>query len=170
MEQPAPADPIAPTSPPPRAERRRSRWGAPIGIGLSILAILIGLIVLAWAILFVTKGRFLKARFENIASSLSERQVTVAGDFQLYFDPINVKFVADGLSVSNPGWASKPNFLTAKHIDTRISTIRLIFGAKHARWLNLDLDALLADDGGFHRLVELVPDEAGDAVFSCEAG
>lgn len=61
----------------------------------------------ALSVLFVTKGRFLKHRFENIASSLSERQVTVAGDFQLYFDPINVKFVADGLSVSNPGWASR---------------------------------------------------------------
>ncbi|MDH7640107.1 AsmA family protein [Sphingomonas oryzagri] len=138
MEQPAPADPVVPNPPPPPAGPRRMRWSAPIGIGLSIIAIFIGLIVLAWAILFITKGRFLKARFENIASSLSERQVKVAGDFQLYFDPINVKFVADGLSVSNPSWASKPNFLTAGHIDTRISTIRLIFGAKHARWLNLD--------------------------------
>ncbi|MBA2935415.1 AsmA family protein [Sphingomonas sp. CGMCC 1.13654] len=142
MEQPVSTDPVAPAPPPPPAERRRIRWGAPIGIGLSILAILVGLIVLAWAILFVTKGRFLKARFESIASSLSERQVKVAGEFQLYFDPINVKFVADGLSVSNPSWASKPNFLTADHIDTRISTIRLIFGARHARWLNLNNGAI----------------------------
>ncbi|HEY0315468.1 MAG TPA: AsmA family protein [Sphingomonas sp.] len=142
MEQPLPADPAAP---PPPVEHRRIRRGAPIGIGLSILAILIGLILLAWAILFVTKGRFLKHRFENIASTLSARQVTVAGDFQLYFDPLNVKFVADGLSVSNPGWASKPQFLTADHIDTRISTIRLIFGAKHARWLNLNNAAIDAE-------------------------
>jgi len=141
MEQPVPADPIEPVSPPPGA-KRRIRWSAPIGIGLSVLAILIGLIVLAWAILFITKGRFLKARFESIASSLSERQVTVAGDFQLYFDPINVKFVADGLSVSNPAWASKPHFLTADHVDTRISTVRLIFGTRHARWLNLNNAAI----------------------------
>ncbi len=126
----------ADTSPAAPARRRR-RFGTPVGIGLSILAVIIGLIVLAWAILFITKGRFLKHRFESMASSMSERQVKVAGDFQLYFDPINVKFVADGLSVSNPSWASKPNFLTADHIDTRISTIRLIFGVKHARWLNL---------------------------------
>jgi len=142
MEQPVSTDPVAPAPPPPPAERRRIRWGAPIGIGLSVLAILIGLIVLAWAILFVTKGRFLKARFESIASGLSERQVTVAGDFQLYFDPINVKFMADGLSVSNPSWASKPNFLTADHVDTRISTVRLIFGARHARWLTLNNAAI----------------------------
>jgi uncharacterized protein involved in outer membrane biogenesis len=143
MDQPvSPASPAHVPPPPPHGERRRVRWGAPIGIGLSILAILMGLIVLAWAILFVTKGRFLKHRFESIASSMSERQVKVAGDFQLYFDPINVKFLADGLSVSNPSWASKPNFLTADHIDTRISTIRLIFGTKHARWLNLNNAAI----------------------------
>ncbi len=98
---------------------------------------IIGLLLLAWAILFITKGRFLKHRFESIASRLTQRQVTAAGDFQLYFDPINVKFVADGLRISNPGWASKPNFLTADHIDTRLSTVRLIFGERHARWLNL---------------------------------
>ena len=142
MEQPVSTGPVGSDPPSPPAERRRIRWGTPIGIGLSMIAIIIGLIVLAWAILFITKGRFLKARFESIASSLSERQVKIAGDFQLYFDPINVKFVADGLSVSNPSWASKPNFLTADHIDTRISTIRLIFGARHARWLNLNNAAI----------------------------
>ena len=127
----------APASPPPAPRRTRSRWDAPLGIGLSILACLIGLIFLAWAVLFVTKGRFLKHRFESIASSLSQRQVRVNGDFQLYLDPINVKFVADGMTVSNPDWASKPNFFAADHIDTRISTIRAIFGHYHARWLNL---------------------------------
>jgi len=128
-----------PTAPPPPSTgpRRRFRWEAPLGIGLGLLACVIGLILLAWAILFVTKGRFLKARFESIASSSSQRQVKVAGDFQLYLDPINVKFVADGITVSNPDWASKPNFFSADHIDTRISTIRAIFGTYHARWLNL---------------------------------
>jgi uncharacterized protein involved in outer membrane biogenesis len=127
----------ASAAPPPPPVRPGERWHAPIGIGLSILAILVGLIVLAWAILFVTKGRFLKARFERVASSLTQRNVAIAGDFQLYFDPINLKFVADGLTVSNPGWASKPNFLEARHIDTRLSTVRLIFGERHARRLNL---------------------------------
>jgi uncharacterized protein involved in outer membrane biogenesis len=124
-----------PTAPPPEPGRHRA--GASVAILLSILAGIIGLILLAWAVLFVTKGRFLKHRFERIASSLTQRQVTVGGDFQLYFDPINIRFVADGLSVSNPAWASKPNFLTADHIETRISTVRLIFGERHARWLNL---------------------------------
>ncbi len=131
--------PVPAPSPAPLPTRHRtpSRWDAPLGIGLSILACLIGLILLAWAILFVTKGRFLKHRFESIASSLSQRRIRVAGDFQLYFDPINIKFVADGITVSNPDWATKPNFLTADHVDTRISTFRAIFGDYHARWLNL---------------------------------
>lgn len=145
MEPPAAEPSATVATPPPPADRRRVHWGTPVGIGLSIIAIIIGLIVLAWAILFITKGRFLKHRFENIASSLSERQVKVAGDFQLYFDPLNVKFVADGLSVSNPSWASKPYFFAADHIDTRISTFRLIFGVKHARWLNLNNAAIDAE-------------------------
>lgn len=104
---------------------------------MTVLLSLVGLLLLAWAILFITKGRFLKHQFESITSRLAQRQVKVAGDFQLYFDPIDLKFVADALRVSNPGWASKPDFLTADHIDTRLSTIRLIFGERHARWLNL---------------------------------
>ncbi|WP_419826579.1 AsmA family protein [Sphingomonas sp.] len=124
-------------SPPPPRGRRPARWHAPLGIGLGILGCLLGLIVLAWAVLFITKGRFLKHTVENVASKSSGRRVAVAGDFQLYLDPINVKFVADGITVSNPAWASKPNFFQADHVDTRISTVRAIFGHYHARWLNL---------------------------------
>lgn len=117
--------------------RRRPRWHAPLGIGLGLLACLIGLLILAWTVLFVTKGRFLKPTVERIASNSMQRQVRIAGDFQAYFDIINLKLVADGISVSNPAWASKPNFFAADHVDIRISTIRLIFGEYHARWLNL---------------------------------
>ena len=70
--------------------------------------------------LFVTKGRFLKHRVRADREQLScGRDVRVAGDFQLYFDPINVKFVADGMTDLQPAWASKPYFFSAKHIDTR---------------------------------------------------
>ena len=124
--------PVLPATP-----RRPERWHAPLGIGLGILATLIGLLLLAWAILFITKGRFLKSTVEKYASSATSRQVRIAGDFQLYLAPINVKFVADGMTISNPSWASKPNFFAADHIETRISTVRLIFGKRHARWLNL---------------------------------
>ena len=55
---------------------------------------LIGLIVLAWAILFVTKGRFLKPTFVKYASRYADRAVAVAGDFQLYFNPFHLKFLA----------------------------------------------------------------------------
>lgn len=109
----------------------------PIAGVLAVLATIIGLIVLAWAILYITKGRFLKHPFERVSSSLSERQVRVAGDFQLYFNPINIKFYAEGLTVSNPQWATRRNFFAADRIDTNISTFTLIFGRKRANWLDL---------------------------------
>ncbi len=109
-----------------------------LAAGISILAVLIGLLVLVWLVLFITKGRFLKPTFERIASSSTQRMVRVAGDFQFYFNPIDITFVADGLTVSNPAWAPRPNFFESKHIETRINTIPLIFGKRRADFLVLD--------------------------------
>ena len=111
--------------------------GTPVAASLSVLATLIGLVVLAWAILFVTKGRFLKHPFERIVSAQTERQVKVAGDFQLYFNPWNVKFLAEGLTVTNPRWL-RGNLFTAKKIDSTISTWSLITGNRRINWLALD--------------------------------
>ncbi len=97
------------------------------------------LIFLAWLILYITKGRFLKGTFEKYVSSSSEREVKVAGDFQLYFAPFNVKFYAEGLSVANPAWAREKTFFSARKIDTRIRTMSLIFGDKRqVNWLVLE--------------------------------
>ncbi|MCZ4342297.1 AsmA family protein [Sphingomonadaceae bacterium G21617-S1] len=131
--------PDADAAPPASAEPHRhdpANWT--LAIGFAAVATIIGLIVLAWTILFVTKGRFLKPTFESIASRMTERQVKVAGDFQFYFDIIDARFVADGMTISNPTWASKPNFFEAKHIAARIKTIPVLFGERRAEWLVLD--------------------------------
>ena len=131
--------PDADAAPPASAEPHRhdpANWT--LAIGFAVVATIIGLIVLAWTILFVTKGRFLKPTFESIASRMTERQVRVAGDFQFYFDIIDARFVADGMTISNPTWASKPNFFEAKHIAARIKTIPVLFGERRAEWLVLD--------------------------------
>jgi uncharacterized protein involved in outer membrane biogenesis len=129
------APPKTEPAPPPR---RRDPASHMLAIGISLLATIIGLIFLAWLVLFVTKGRFLKHTFERIASSYSGRQVKVAGDFNFYFDPIATKFLAEGLTVSNPPWASKPNLFQAKLLDTRIATMSLIFGnQRKVNWINL---------------------------------
>jgi AsmA family protein len=94
-------------------------------------------IFLAWLVLYITKGRFLKHPFEKIVGKQIERDVKVAGDFQLYFDWINVKFVADGLTVSNPSWRGGQLF-SSKHIDTRVRTWPLILGRRELMWLNVD--------------------------------
>jgi uncharacterized protein involved in outer membrane biogenesis len=111
--------------------------GTPLAATASVFATLLGLLVLAWAILFVTKGRFLKHPFERIVSNQTQREVKVAGDFQLYLNPWNVKFVAEGMTITNPAWL-KGNLFEAKKIDSTISTWSLITGNRRINWLALD--------------------------------
>jgi AsmA family protein len=131
-------------------EERPAARSAPLAVLVSVLATIIGLILLAWTVLFVTKGRFLKPTFEKYASRAAERDVRVAGDFQLYLNPIDIKFLAEGLSITNPDWAREPYFVRAKLIDSEIETIPLIFGTRRADWLMLlggDVDLEWSEDG-----------------------
>ena len=93
--------------------------------------------LLIWAVLFVTKGRFLKGTFESVVGRLTERQVRVGGDFQLYFAPLRIKFYAERLTVSNPSWATRPTLFSAERIDSRIAPLSLLFGKRH--FYSLDL-------------------------------
>ena len=113
------------------ARHRRRRLIRNIALGV------LGAIVAVWLILFITKGRFLKHPFENIAGKMTHRTVKVAGDFQLYFAPFDIKFLAEGLTVSNPDWATRPNLFSATKIDTRIAPLSMLFGRRHFRWLDL---------------------------------
>ncbi len=122
----------------PAAYRPRRRSTTLVRVLLAILAAL----VLAWLVLFITKGRFLKHPFERVAGSLLHRTVAVAGDFQLYFAPLDIKFLAGGLTISNPGWASRPNLFHAERIDTRIAPLSLFFGKRRLRWLDLSRGAI----------------------------
>jgi uncharacterized protein involved in outer membrane biogenesis len=121
-----------------RRSRRKELGSDFLGAGLSVVATIVGLLILAWAILFATKGRFLKPYFESHMSRQTLRQVRVAGDFQLYLNPFNIKFYAEGLTISNPSWASRKNFFESKRIDTNISTFPLLFsGDRRVSWLDL---------------------------------
>ena len=111
--------------------------GTPLASAIAVVTTIIGLVILAWAILFVTKGRFLKHVFEHVASDLTHRQVRVGGDFQFYFDPIALKFRADGMTVSNPKWAGPTNFFSADKLDARIATFPSLFGKRRVNWLDL---------------------------------
>jgi uncharacterized protein involved in outer membrane biogenesis len=120
--------------PPLPAERRR-----PLRVLMRIVIGLVALIFLAWLILFITRGSFLKGPFERISSRVTQRDVKVAGGFQLYLNPINVQFRAEGLTVSNPDWATRPNFFESRLIDSHIALGSLIFGSKtRIRQLMLD--------------------------------
>ena len=111
--------------------------GTPLATVISVVASVIGLVVLAWAVLFVTKGRFLKGTFERVASAQAGRQVRVAGDFQLYFNPLDLKFYAEGLTVANPAWAGPGNFLEAGRIDINVATSTFIIGKRRVNWLDV---------------------------------
>ncbi|WP_443969717.1 AsmA family protein [Sphingobium sp. CR28] len=106
------------------------------------LAYVLLALFLVWLILFITKGRFLKQPATRIASRMLDRQVTVAGDFQLYFAPFSIKFLAERLTIDNPDWASKPALLSAHLLDTRIATLPLVFGRRDIRWLDMKGGAL----------------------------
>jgi hypothetical protein len=74
----------------------------------------------------------------------------VAGDFQLYFNIIDMKFLAEGLTITNPRWAKERYFLKSKLIDSEIETIPLIFGKRRADWLmfvNGEIDLAWSPDG-----------------------
>ena len=114
--------------------QRRPR---PVRIAVRALAIFVLVLFAIWLVLFITKGRFLKGPFESIASSTLEREVEVGGDFNLYFAPFNVKFMAEDMRVSNPEWGRADDFFTAGLIDTRISTLPLLVGRQQIRWIDL---------------------------------
>ncbi len=125
---------VSPTAGASDAPRRRD-WRR---IALRTVIGIVGTLFLAWLILFVTKGRFLKGTFERIASSGSGRTVRVAGDFQFYLNPIDLKFLAEELSVSNPDWAGGGNLFEAKKLDSSTATLTFLFGRRRVNWLELD--------------------------------
>ena len=96
----------------PAARRHRLLLLWIIGIVLGVAALLIGV----WLLLFITKGWFVRPWFERVASSRLHRQVKVAGDFNFYFDPLDLALRADGLSVN------------ARHVALRIRPFFLFGG------------------------------------------
>ena len=117
---------------------RRPRRHIPRNVVLA----LVGSIFAVWLILFITKGRFLKHPFERTVTAMAGRPVAVKGDFQLYFAPLQIKFFAEGLTVGNPAWASKPHLFVAQRIDTRIAPLSLIFGKQQVYYIDLTKGAL----------------------------
>ncbi|BCA60085.1 AsmA protein [Sphingomonas sp. HMP6] len=129
---------VTPAAPPPLAPPpARKRLSRPWRIARNVVIGVVLALFLVWLVLYITKGRFLKGTFERVASAQTERTVSVAGDFQLYFDPITIHFRAEGLRVSNPEWTSKPDLYAAKAIDARIAPLSMLFGKRRLYTLDL---------------------------------
>ncbi len=129
---PTPPPPTSPSSDTPAA--RPGRWRRIVRN--TVLAIVL-VFAAIWLVLYVTKGRFLKAPFERIVGSLTHRTVTIGGDFQLYFAPLRIKFYAERFTISNPAWATRPALFKADRLDTRIAPLSLLFGKRRLYWLDL---------------------------------
>ena len=126
----------APTSgdaPAPKRTWRESLTG-PVKLLLGILAA----IFLAWLILYVTKGRFLKDTFVDIASERAERPVTIGGDFNLYLNPFHIQFLAEDIAIANPPWARDDQLFEAERVELQVNIWRLIFGGE-MRFRYLDI-------------------------------
>ncbi|UVO51328.1 AsmA family protein [Sphingomonas sp. SUN019] len=137
----------APATPPqdpqdPHARRRRI-------VRNTVIAI-IAIPALIWLVLYITKGRFLKGPFESIVGRMTDRTVTVKGDFQLYFAPLRIKFYAEGLTLSNPAWATRPDLFAAEKIDARIAPLSLLFGKRRIYALDLTNGAADLEWNGAH--------------------
>jgi uncharacterized protein involved in outer membrane biogenesis len=131
------ADTTAPNAPAAMQDRPHLPITAPLAVAISVAASILGLLVLAWGVLYVTKGRFLRPTFERVAGGITNREVRVGGDFQLYFDPFDLKFVAERMTIANPAWTTKRNLFAAESLHTRIAPLSLVFGRYHARFLDL---------------------------------
>ncbi|WP_375404328.1 AsmA family protein [uncultured Sphingomonas sp.] len=113
--------------------RKRRAWRIVRNVVLGVF----GAVFAVWLVLYITKGRFLRGPFETIVGRSLEREVRVAGDFQLYFDPFDIKFLAERMRIANPAWATRPDLFAAQRIETRIPPLSLIWGRRRARWLDL---------------------------------
>lgn len=142
METAGPMTPEDRTVDRPRADdtvpRRHRMWRVARNVAIGLVAA----VFLVWLVLYITKGRFLKHPFERITAGLLHRDLKVRGDFQLYFDPLEIKFLAQGITISNPAWATRPNLFEAGRIDTRIAPLSMIWGRKRLHFLDLTQGAV----------------------------
>ncbi|MBO9576958.1 MAG: AsmA family protein [Sphingobium sp.] len=96
----------------------------------------------AWLVLFVTKGRFLKHSAERIMTGMFGRDVKVGGEFNFYFNPVTIQFRADGMTIANPAWAGEKPFFTARSLEMRVAPLPLLWGRRTIENLRLDNGAI----------------------------
>ncbi|MFT3967589.1 MAG: AsmA family protein [Sphingobium sp.] len=148
----------------PRRLTMTERWRR-LPLAARILIGIVAILFAIWLILFITKGRFLKKPFENLTSRMIKREVTVGGDFQLYFNPIGIKFLSEKISVRNPAWASRDHLFSADRVHARIATFPLIFGTRRINWLDLQggsVDLEWSRDGRTNTWTLGDPDKKGE--------
>lgn len=128
----------APTAADAPAPRPRRSWREGLSWPVKVVLGLLAAIFLAWLLLYVTKGRFLKDTFVSIASDRAERPVKVGGDFNLYLNPFHIQFLAEDFAIANPPWARDDQLFEADRVEAQINIWQLIFGGE-MRFRYLDI-------------------------------
>jgi uncharacterized protein involved in outer membrane biogenesis len=80
-----------------------------------------------------------------------ERPVSVGGDFNLYFDPLDIHFRAEKLRIANPKWSRTRDFFHAERVETRIRSIPLLFGRREIKWIALNGSDVAPEWDAAHR-------------------
>jgi uncharacterized protein involved in outer membrane biogenesis len=109
------------------------RWKWIIGIVAGvILACLVAIIVIVSAYDF---NKF-KPDITGVVGEYTGRELTLAGDIKLAIS-LYPTLVVDDVAFQNASWGSRPNMITAKHIEVQVGLISLIRG--HIKVERLDL-------------------------------
>lgn len=122
----------------PPAERSQRSWREGLTWPVKLILGLLLAVFLAWLVLYVTKGRFLKDTFVSIASERTGREVRVGGDFNLYLNPFHIQFLAEDIAIANPPWARDDQLFEAERVELQVNIWQLIFGGE-TRFRYLDV-------------------------------
>lgn len=114
-------------------------------IALAVPAALLGLLVLVVAAVNLIPGSYYKSLLSARVESATGRDLVVEGDLEIgLFTNLSVE--ADGVSLSNPEWASRPDMATIDRLEARLALFPLLRGVVDLSLVVDGPDVLLETD------------------------
>jgi uncharacterized protein involved in outer membrane biogenesis len=110
------------------------------------LAALALLLVLAVGALFLIDANAYRSQIESLAGTALGRKITVEGDMR-FVPSLLPRLAAEGVRIANPGWASRPDFATAKHFEIVLAVLPLVRDEVVIHELELEGADVLLEEG-----------------------
>lgn len=115
------------------------------------------LLLLLVALLFLVDVNLYRTQIEQHVSAAFGREIFLDGP--LILEPsLTPRFVVNGLTISNPEWASRPNLATVDKFDIRVSLLPLLMDGR--------LEIISLDFHGVDLLLETAAEGANNFTFS----